>query len=303
MDPHADVRRYGAVGSTPLDGVCVELFNGECEIYKSFGLEGVKTLRFVENSGSPVTVNAVVSSFRRSTGAYGFFTRRVLGDGVPSQVTVEPLVVKGRAVAGVGTVIVWRGKEVVELTYVSDEATPDEIEKQSPKILHPMAQAVAEELTGQNEPERAVRFLESLGADKLGVSVFVDGMMGVSGTGPGTMGYFSNRPTPHRIVIAERRDKAGVDDLIGLLRRSGTGKKLEGRDIIELRLTREGANPETWFLRRNDDVVLALGPLEDPQAAAQTSSPADRKAEQAAFKDFAVRRLMEISGAELKFAP
>src|SRR5690606_6893834 len=115
----------------------------------------------------------------------GFFTRRVLGDGLPSQVTVSPLPVKGRAVTGAGTVIVWRGKEDVELTYVSDDATPDEIEKQSPKILHPMAEAVAEELTGQEEPERAVRFLESLGADKLGVAVFVEGMMGVSGTGPG----------------------------------------------------------------------------------------------------------------------
>lgn len=303
VDPHADVRRYGALGATPLDGVCVELFNGECELYKSFGLEGVKTLRYIENSGSPVTVNVVASSFRRSSGAYGFFTRRVLGDGLPSQVTVEPLVVQGRAVAGVGTIIVWRGKEVVELTYVSDEATPEEIEKQSPKVLQPLARAVAEELVGPSEPERAVRFLESLGADKLGVSVFVEGMMGVSGTGPGTMGYFSSGAMPHRIVLAERRDKAGADDLLGLLRRAGTGKKLEGRDIIELRLTREGASPETWYLRRNEEVVLALGPLEDPMATAETSSPADRKVEQATWKEFALRRLMEVSGAELKFAP
>lgn len=303
VDPNADVRTYGAIGSSPLDGVCVELFNGECEVYKSYGLEGVKTLRYVEGGGGSVVVNVVVSSFRRSTGAYGFFTRRILGDGLPSQVTVAPLDVKGRAVAGVGTVVVWRGKDVVELTYVSEVATPEEVETQSPKILHPMARAVAEELVGDVEPERAVRFLEALTADKLGVSVLVEGLLGVSGTGPGAIGYFSKGATAHRIAIAERRDKAGADDLLGLLRRSGSGRKLKGSDVIELRLTREGAAPETWYLRRNDDTVLAVGPLDEPEAAPETSTPSDRKAEQAAWKDFAIRRLMEISGKELKFAP
>lgn len=303
VDPNADVRRYGAFGSSPLDGVCVELFNGECELYKSYGLEGVKTLRYIENSGSLTTVNVVVSSFRRSTGAYGFFTRRILGDGPPSQVTVKSLSVEGRAVSGVGTVVVWRGKDVVELTYVSEEETPEEIEARSPQILHPMALAVAAELVGPTEPERAVRFLEALGVDDLGVSVLVEGMMGVSGTGPGAIGYFSKGPMPHRIAIAERRDKAGAGDLLGLLRRSGLAQKLKGRDIIELRQTREGASPETWYLRRNDDTILAVGPLEEPGAVPETSTPADRKARKAAWKDFAIRRLMAVSGEELRFPP
>lgn len=303
VDPNADVRRYGALGSSPLGGVCVELFNGECELYKSYGLEAVKTLRYIENGGSPATVNAVVSSFRRSAGAYGFFTRRILGDGLPSQITVKPLPVEGRAVSGVGTAVVWRGKDVVELTYVSEEETPEEIEAHSPQILHPMAVAVADELVGQTEPERAVRFLEALGVDSLGVSVLVEGMMGVSGTGPGAVGYFSGQPMPHRIAIAERRDKAGANDLLGLLRRSGSGQKLKGRDIIELRHTREGASPETWYLRRNDETVLAVGPLDEPGAAAETSTPSDRKVQQAAWKDFAIRRLMAISAEESKFSP
>lgn len=301
VDPNADVRTYGAIGSSPLDGVCVELFNGECEVYKSYGLEGVKTLHYVEGGGRSVTVNVVVSSFRRSNGAYGFFTRRVLGNGLPSQVTVKSLPVKGRAVSGVGTVVVWRGKDVVELTYVSEEATPEEIEMQSPKILEPIARAVSEELVGDVEPERAVRFLEALHADNLGVSVLVEGLLGVSGTGPGAMGYFSKGPKPHRIAIAERRDKPGAEDLLGLLRRSGSGKKLKGSDVTELRLTREGAAPETWYLRRNDDAVLAVGPLDEPEADPETSTPKDRKAEQAAWKDFAFSRLMEVSGEELKF--
>jgi hypothetical protein len=226
-----------------------------------------------------------------------------LGDGLPSQVTVKPLEVEGRAVSGVGTVVVWRGKDVVELTYVSEDETPEEIEAKSPTVLHPLARAIALELVGPVEPERAVRFLETVGADTLGVSVLVEGMMDVSGTGPGAIGYFSKSSVPHRIAIAERRDRTGAGDLLGLLRRSGISKKLEGRDIIELRHTREGASPETWYLRRNDDSVLAVGPLVAPEAAAETSTPGERKAQQAKWRAFAIARLMEISGDELKFAP
>ncbi len=301
VDPNADVRRYGAFGSTPLDDVCTELFNGECELYKSYGLEGVKTLRYVSGKGGSTTVNLVVSSFRRSTGAYGFLTRRVLGDGIPSQVTVEPLDVTGRGVAGVGTTTIWRGKDVVELTYVNEEQTPQEIEALSPKVLYPLARAISSQLVGPTEPERSVRFLENLGVDQLGVSVLIEGLLGVSGTGPGTLGFFTKAEIPHRVVIAERRDKTGAEDLLRLLRRSGPGKKLKGRDVTELRRTREGAPPETWFLRRNDDAVIAVGPLEVPSETPAQSTPEERKAEDTAWREYGVRRLMSVSGEELGF--
>jgi hypothetical protein len=279
----------------------VELFNGECEIYKSYGLEGVKTLRYIAADGSRSQVSVVVSTFRRSSGAFGFFTRRILGDDLPSRTTVKPLEVTGRAVAGVGMAVVWRGKTAVELTYINEEQTPTEIEAESPRVLHPLARAISEVLVGPSEPERAVRFLEELSADPLGVSVLTDGVLGVAGSGPGVLGYFSKAEIPHRVMVAQRRDKEGSSDLLRLLRRASPHQKLKDRDIFRLRRTQEGAPPETWFVWRVDDTVLGLGPLELSEVPAQ-STPEERKADDARWEAFAVVRLGGVVQAESKFA-
>lgn len=301
IDPRSDVRRYGVSEAAPLDAACVELFNVECDLYKSYGLQGVKTLRYIAKNGARAEVSVVVSSFRRSTGAFGFFTQRILGTKLPSQIAFEPLEVEaGRAVAGAGVTVVWRGKTVVELAYVSEEETPTEIEQSSPGVLHPLSSAIAKTLVGPERPDRPVLLLEELGADSLGVSVQTDGILDVAGTGPGAVGYFSKGEHPHRVLIAERRDKQGSSDLLRLLRRDRVSKKLKGRDVIRLRRTQDGASPETWFMSRNDEVLLAVGPLEIKGSPA-TSTPEEREAEQDAWEDFALSRILEISKVERSF--
>lgn len=299
MDPGSDIRRYGIGAPAPLSGVCVELFNGECELYKSYGLEGVKTVRYIAQDGSPTTVSVVVSSFRRSGGAFGFFTQRVLSGDLPSRATVTPLEVEGRAAFGVGMTVVWRGKHVVESTYVNENETPQEIEERSPRVLHPLTRLFAQTLVGPTEPERDVRFLEMDGLDRLGVFVMTDGLLYATGTGPGAMGYFSQAEHPHRVLIADRRDPEGTRDLLQLLRRSHSAATLKGRDIIRLRTTQPGGTPETWYLRRQDDVLLGVGPLGDESS--ELSTPEERKGADEEWERFAVRRLMEVSTRELKF--
>lgn len=299
MDPGSDIRRYGVGAPSPLSGVCVELFNGECELYKSYGLEGVKTVRYVAADGSPTSVSVVVSSFRRSSGAFGFFTQRVLGGDLPSRATVKPLEAEGRAASGVGMTVAWRGKQVVESTYVNENETPQEIEERSPQVLHPLTQLFSQTLVGPTEPEREVRFLEMDGLDPLGVFVMTDGLLHATGTGPASLGYFSQAEHPHRVLIADRRDPEGSRDLLLLLRRAHSAATLKGRDIIRLRTTQPGAFPETWYLRRQDDVLLGVGPLADENP--ELSTPEERKRADGEWERFAVRRLMEVSTRELKF--
>lgn len=301
VDPRSDVRRYGVAEASPLDAVCIELFNGECELYKSYGLQGVKTLRYIAANGSSAEVSVVASSFRRSSGAFGFFTQRILGSDLPSQITVEPLdVEQGRAVLGLGMAIVWRGKSVVELTYVSSEETPSEIESRSPEILRPLSRAIAETLVGPKQPERDVLLVESLEPDALGVAVVTDGLLDVGGSGPGTIGYFSRGEIPHRVLVAERRDESGSSDLLRLLRRSGIEKKLKGREIVRVRRTRENALPETWYLLRNDEVVLGVGPLSSEEEPTQTT-PKERERDQEKWEEFAIARLTDVARAEKAF--
>ena len=58
IDPNGDAKTFGESAAQPLDAVC-DLFDGECEVYKSFGLKRVVTVQYVDGKGSPgnVTVN------------------------------------------------------------------------------------------------------------------------------------------------------------------------------------------------------------------------------------------------------
>jgi hypothetical protein len=158
---------------------------------------------------------------------------------------------------------------------------------------------VSEVLVGPTEPERAVRLVEELGADRLGASVLMDDVLGVSGSGPHALGYFSAPPMPHRIVVAERRDEEGSEDLLHLLRRASPHQKLKNRDIFRVRRTKEGAAPETWYVARRDATVLAVGPLDIEKSAVQ-STPQERKDEDGKWETFAVQKLTQVLAAEAK---
>src|SRR5690606_6616763 len=129
------------------------------------------------------------------------------------------------------------------------------------------------------------RLLEQPGLDPLGVAVSSDEILGVAGTGAGAIGYYSTSTPPHRVLSAERRDEAGAKDLLRLLGRSGASNKLKGRDILRVRRTREGQPPETWFLRKQGNAVLGVGPL-STSGEPQLSTPEARKAEDAEWQSF-----------------
>lgn len=295
IDPRSDVRRYGSLSAQPLDDVCTELFNGECELYKSFGMEGVKTLRYASGQRPGSYVNAVVPRFRSSEGAYGFFTRRILGDRAPHLTTLRPIRTKGRAALGTGVAYLWRGKQVVELTYVSDEETPQEILQRSPAVMVPLVQAIAEGLVGPKEPTFSVRFLESLEIDPLGVRIS-QGVLGVQGAGQAAVGYLSQAALPHRVVLAERGDATGAKDLLQVLRRELGHKKLKGQSVYVLRVTASDRLPETWYVRLVDAYFVAVGPL-FVSSSPQPSTPAARKEREARWKEFAVGRLLDLEQA------
>jgi hypothetical protein len=60
IDPNAETRSYGAEAKGSLDEVCTQQFDGECEVYKSFGLKRVVTLRYVDGAGSPGAVSVTL---------------------------------------------------------------------------------------------------------------------------------------------------------------------------------------------------------------------------------------------------
>src|SRR5579859_6257649 len=90
LDPKTEPKTYGAQGKLSMDDVCTTAFDGECEVYKRFGLERVAVLHYIDGSGAPSSVEVNLSRFKTLDGAYGMFTERVVADGDPARATVKP---------------------------------------------------------------------------------------------------------------------------------------------------------------------------------------------------------------------
>jgi len=56
LDPQGEPKTYGDKGKLSMDDVCTTAFDGECELYKRFGLDRVVVLRYVDGSGAPNSV-------------------------------------------------------------------------------------------------------------------------------------------------------------------------------------------------------------------------------------------------------
>src|SRR6266511_856370 len=63
LDPNGETRVFGEGGKLSMDAICTEAFDGECEVYKGFGLKRVVQLRYVDGAGSPGSVEVYLSQF------------------------------------------------------------------------------------------------------------------------------------------------------------------------------------------------------------------------------------------------
>lgn len=300
VDPRIDVRSYGVGAKAPLDSVCTELFNGECELYKTYGLEGVKTLEYAPSVGTGHAISVVVSEFRTSQGAFGFLTRRILGGSPPDGLTVERLDVSGQGVIGSGVAYFRRGRRVVELTYVSSTETPQEVNAMSRQILPELAREMASSLGGDLDLPLVAQRASLPGLLELGLELPPDGLFGLTGTGPYALAYFA-APQAHRLVVLESADEASAKDTLRLIMTSGASHKIKGTDVVTVRLAQENHAPEMWHLTRRGRIIVGVGPAN--ANGARVLSGDEREKADDAWAAFAVRRLQEGVRHALSIGP
>lgn len=293
IDPTSDVRSYGTGAKAPLDAVCVELFNGECELYKSYGLDAVRTLRYAPLSSQTSSVSVVVSEFRSNQGAYGFFSRRILGGAPPSEKTVTPLVLAGQGALGTGVAYLQRGKAVVELTYLSETETPTEVAEKAAHLLPELASAISDSLGGPKAPPRVALVTQLAGAEELTTELPPDGLLGLVGTGPYAVTHYDGTDAAHRLVALEASDADGAGDALRLVRSAGSAHKLKFRDVYSVRVAREENAPEIWHFRVQGRLLLGVGPALGAQTKLLAAKQRERLEDDWAV--FSLERLTEFS--------
>lgn len=282
IDPNGDARTYGESAKGTLETVCTELLDGECEVYKNYGLKRVVTLRYVDGAGSPGTVNVIASRFGSADGAFAFFTKRVIADGDPADGTPKQLAAGAEGALGTGIAYVWRGELVAELSYSNELETPDQIKATSAKVLPELAQQIGDHLPGDVKPLPAVRLLPTEHLIPMGVAYTHRDALGVAGVGAGAVGYYQDGNLRYRVVGLARADEDSAKDVLGTLKKL-PGAKVQkdlGFDAVAF-ATRdaEGAPQAEWLAGRSGANVIIVGdePLKLKAGADAAHLPTDKR--------------------------
>ncbi|MEO7035765.1 MAG: DUF6599 family protein [Polyangiaceae bacterium] len=262
LDPNGDARAFGESAPNSLDAVCTELFDGECEVYKGFGLRRVVTLRYIDGKGSPGAVNVNLSRFASVEGAYGFFTKRVVADADPAETVPAALDAGGEGALGSGIAYVWRADMVAELSYTNELEPPDQLKASAGRVLPPIAKAIGEALPGDKQLPKAVALLPAQNRLPMGVSYAAKDMLGIAGTGPGALGFYKEGNDRYRVFTLLRADEDSAKDVLKTLRKLDGAKALKdtGVDAVVFSAREEESTPLVgWVVGRKGATVVGVG--------------------------------------------
>jgi hypothetical protein len=261
IDPNAEAKTFGENAAAPLDGVC-DLFDGECEIYKGFGLKRVVTVQYVDGKGSPGSVSVTLSRFASPEAAYGFFTKRVVADADPLEAAPPPLDAGAAGALGTGMAYVWKGEMVAELRYVHELESPEQIKVSGSRVLPVIARALGEKLPGAARELPSVARLPKEQRIASGVVYEYRDLLGVSGAGRGAVGYYQDGKRRYRVFASVRSDEESAKDVSKTLRKldGAHGIKDSPIDALVLGLRDSEGEPKVeWVVGRAGNLVMGVG--------------------------------------------
>ena len=290
LDPNGGDKAFGDGAPLPREKIC-SLFDGECEIYNGYGVRRVVQAQYVDGDGSAATIGVFVSRFATSEGAYGMFTRRVVGDGDPaSDSTPKPTPGGGAAALGLGNAYLWRGLYLVELTYTNPDAAEAAIQVVSEKLLPPLVRDMGDKLPGETALPTAAAALPKEGLIPLGIRYVTTDLLSETACGAGAFGYYRAGDKRYRVAVIARGDADQAKDVLSTLAKvRGSAKEKGIADGAVRFMHKEGdAPPAEWVFARSGKLILGVG--DEPRVLRATMS-ADDHAKVTLSKEEKIERL------------
>lgn len=213
IDPQGEVKTYGEKGKLSMDEVCTTAFDGECEVYKRFGLKRVVALHYVDGSGKGGSVDVMLSQFADVAGAYGMYTLRVVADRDPDdKSTPKPLAAGAAGAIGTGRAYVWRGQHLAELQYNNEQESPEELAKSSEVIISAVGKELGQKLPGALTIPTAAAQLPTANRIANGIVFQPKDMLGFTGVGPAAMGFYKDGDKRWRVLSIVKDDAEQAKD-------------------------------------------------------------------------------------------
>jgi hypothetical protein len=295
LDPQGEPKTYGDKGKLSMDEVCTSAFDGECEVYKRFGLDRVVVLRYVDGSGAPNSVEVNLSRFATIDGAYAMFTKRVVADGDPARASVKPLAAGAAGATSSSNAYVWRGPYIAELTFVTEDTkmTPADMARANDQSTGAIAKEVGGRLPGTSSLPAAAAGLPLPSRIPLGIAYYPKDALGLSGIGPVAVGYYKDGEKRWRDVAAVRPDAEAAKEVFRAfkLKPGSTALKGFGDDAVHV-VVQEAADraKAEYVVARKGGFVAAVG---DEELVLDPSTPTDKQGPLKLTKDEKLQRLAE----------
>jgi hypothetical protein len=293
LDPQSEPKSYGDQGKLSMDEVCTTAFDGECEVYKRFGLDRVVVLRYVDGSGAPNSVEVNLSRFVTPEGAYAMFTKRVVADGDPARASVKPFEAGAGAAESSSNAYVWRGPYLAELTFVTEDTkiTPEGMALENDRSTGPIAREIGERLPGPLSPPVAAATLPVALRIPLGVAFYPKDALGLTAIGPLAVGYYKDGEKRWRDVAIVRSDVDAAKDAFRAFKlrpQSASEKGLADEAVaVTLQEAPDRAKAE-YIVARKGALVLAVG---DEELVLDPALPADKTSGLVLTRDEKVQKL------------
>ena len=283
LDPQGEPKTYGDKGKLSMDEVCTTAFDGECEVYKRFGLDRVVVLRYVDGSGAPNSVEVNLSRFATSDGAYAMFTKRVVADGDPAAATVKPARRRGRG-RDEQQQRVRVARAVPRRAHVRDRGHEDDAGGRWRARTTRSTGAIARDIGSQacrdprTCPPAAAALPEPL-AHPARHRVPPEGRARRERRRPRAVGYYKDGDKRWRDVAVVRADAEGAKEVFrafklkagrapgeGRRRRGGAGRRAGGARPREGRVRRRAQAAASWPAVGDEELVLDPATPTDKQA-------------------------------------
>ncbi len=295
LDPQGEPKTYGDKGKLSMDDVCTTAFDGECEVYKRFGLDRVVVFRYVDGSGAPNSVEVNLSRFATDHGAYGMFTKRVVADGDPARATVKPLAAGGAGATSSSNAYVWRGQYLIELTFVTEDTkmTPGDMARANELSTGAIAKQIGNKLPGATEPLASAAVLPVASRIPLGVAYYPKDALGMTAIGPVAVGYYREGAKRWRDVAIVRESADGAKEAFRAFKLKPGSLPVKGiGDEAVLAIVQEAPDRARaeYVLARKGGLLAAVG---DEELVLDPATPSDKLAPLKLTKDEKVQKLAD----------
>jgi hypothetical protein len=310
VDPQGEVKTYGEKGKLSMDEVCTTAFDGECEVYKRFGLKRVVSLHYVDGSGKGGTVEVNVSQFADVGGAYGMYTLRVVAGDPADPATPKPLAAGAAGAIGTGRAYVWRGPHLVELQYVNEQESPADLAKSSATILEAVGKELGQKLPGPMTLPAAAQALPAASRLPNGIVFQPKDVLGWNGVGPGALGFYKEGDLRWRTLAIFKDDAEQAKDAFKTLKSKPGTLPIAGLgdEAAHVVVPGQGGGPKVELLvARKGTAIWGIG---DEEYALRGAGGADKEQRARLTKEEAIAKLKPLlalaaapAGADAGSAP